>query len=124
MMNLNKALSILPDTDKNVVVVLSGGMDSSIVTMILTEKYGADKVVAISYNYGQKQVAELDRAASLCKVLGVSHKILDLPILGEIAKTISANISGTNVDMPTIKDVLGDPQPVTYFPFRNLNSKG
>ena len=33
---------------------------------------------------------------------------------------MSANISDTNIDMPNIKEVLGDPQPVTYVPFRNM----
>jgi 7-cyano-7-deazaguanine synthase len=119
-MNLSDALSSLPDTNKNVLAVLSGGLDSSIMTMLLVEKYGADKVFALSYDYGQKQKHELNCATTLCESLGIDHKILDLSILGEIAKPISANISGTDVAMPTIKDVLGDPQPKTYVPFRNL----
>jgi 7-cyano-7-deazaguanine synthase len=119
-MKLSKALNSLPSTDKNVLAVLSGGLDSSIMTMLLVEKYGADRVVALSYNYGQKQKVELTKAKELCTHLNVSHKELDLGILGEIAKPISANIGGTDVEMPTIKDVLGDPQPKTYVPFRNL----
>jgi 7-cyano-7-deazaguanine synthase len=119
-MKLNDALTSLPDTDKNVLVVLSGGMDSSILTMLLVRKYGANKVVALSYDYGQKQREELNKAKKITEVLEVGHKVLDLGILGEIAKPISANIGGTDVAMPTIKDVLGDPQPKTYVPFRNL----
>lgn len=119
-MNLSEALASLPNTDKNVVAVLSGGLDSSVMTMLLVEKYGPDKVFALSYNYGQKQALELLCAARLCDLLGVDHKVLDLGILGEIAKPISANISGTDVAMPSIKDVLGDHQPKTYVPFRNL----
>jgi len=119
-MNLKKALDFLPSTDKNVLVVLSGGMDSSILTMILTAKYGSKKVKALSYDYGQKQKRELTKAKELCSILEVDHKVLDLNILGEIARPISANIGGSDVVMPTIKDVLGDPQPKTYVPFRNL----
>lgn len=119
-MKLNTALTQLPETNQNVLVVLSGGMDSSILTMILVSKYGAGKVKALSYDYGQKQKIELSKAAKLCGILGIDHKVLDLGILGEIAKPISANIDGTEVKMPTIKDVLGDPQPKTYVPFRNL----
>jgi len=119
-MKLNDALTSLPDTAKNVLVVLSGGMDSSILTMLLVRKYGANKVVALSYDYGQKQREELNKAKKITEVLEVGHKVLDLGILGEIAKPISANIGGTDVAMPTIKDVLGDPQPKTYVPFRNL----
>ena len=53
-MNLNEALDRLPDTNKNVLAVLSGGLDSSVMTMLLVKKYGADKVSAVSYDYGQK----------------------------------------------------------------------
>lgn len=119
-MNMNEALARLPDTDQNVVSVLSGGLDSTIMTYILVEKYGKDRVFALSYNYGQKQKVELDMAAKTCAHLGIAHKILDLGILGEIVKEVSANIGGSDVAMPTIKDVLGDPQPKTYVPFRNM----
>ena len=119
-MNLEQALAQLPDTDHNVVSVLSGGLDSTILTYILVKKYGKDRVFALSYNYGQKQKRELDMARATCNWLGVAHKVLDLSILGEIVKDVSANIGGTDVAMPTIKDVLGDPQPKTYVPFRNM----
>lgn len=119
-MNLEQALQKLPETNDNVVSVLSGGLDSTILTYILVEKYGKDKVFALSYDYGQKQRRELDMARATCNWLGIKHKLLNLSILGEIVKDVSANISGTNVAMPTIKDVLGDPQPKTYVPFRNM----
>lgn len=119
-MRLQEALDRLPDTNKNVLAVLSGGLDSSVMTMLLVKKYGRDRVSAISYDYGQKQRIELEKAFELCNKLGIHHKILNLDILGDIARPKSANIGGTSVDMPTIQDVLGDPQPPTYVPFRNL----
>ena len=119
-MNLEQALSALPETAHNVVSVLSGGLDSTIMTYILAKKYGNNRVFALSYNYGQKQKRELDMAAKTCEYLGIAHKVLDLGILGDIVKDVSANIGGTDVAMPTIKDVLGDPQPKTYVPFRNM----
>lgn len=119
-MNLEQALATLPETQSNVVSVLSGGLDSTILTYILVKKYGRDKVFALSYDYGQKQRRELAMASATCNLLKIPHKILDLKILGEIVKEVSANIGGTNVAMPTIKDVLGDPQPKTYVPFRNM----
>jgi 7-cyano-7-deazaguanine synthase len=119
-MNLTEALGLLPDTDKNVVCVLSGGLDSTIMTYILVQKYGKHRVIALSFNYGQKQKHELNKASYTCIHLGIRHVILDLTILGEIARNVSANISGSDVAMPSIKDVLGDPQPKTYVPFRNM----
>lgn len=119
-MNLQECLKSLPDTDKNVVSVLSGGLDSTVMTYVLKEKYGADKVFALSFDYGQKQAVELDNAAATCLHLGIAHNILDLSILGDIVRNVSANIGGTDVAMPKIRDVLGDPQPKTYVPFRNM----
>tara|TARA_R110000764_G_scaffold200067_2_gene285426 strand:- start:4586 stop:5347 length:762 start_codon:yes stop_codon:yes gene_type:complete len=120
MIELDTILERLPDTNKNVLAVLSGGLDSSVMTMLLVKRYGAQRVSAVSYDYGQKQVVELEKAFALCNKLGIKHKILDLGILGDIAKPMSANIGGSDIAMPTIQDVLGDPQPPTYVPFRNL----
>ena len=94
-MNLKEALNNLPETDYNVLSVLSGGLDSSVMTTLLVEKYGKDKVSALSYDYGQKQIIELTKATELSYKLGIRHKVLDLGILGDIAKPISANIGGT-----------------------------
>ena len=103
-----------------VLVVLSGGLDSSVATMMLCDKYGSYNVQAVTFDYNQKQKLEINKAIELTKALGVEHRILDLSVLGEIASPISANISGTDIKMPNIKEVLGDPQPVTYVPFRNM----
>ena len=121
-MNLQQALDRLPQRNlsTSAVAVLSGGLDSTIMTMLLMKKYGRPNVTALSYDYGQKQRVELERAAKFCDTVGIRHKILDLSILGEIAKPMSANIGGSDIDMPTIQDVLGDPQPKTYVPFRNM----
>lgn len=119
-MNLSDVVDALPDTDSNVVSVLSGGLDSTTMTYLLVHKYGEDRVKAVSYNYNQKQSIELQMAAKTCAFLGIEHTILDLSVLGQIAKNMSANIAGTDVSMPTIKDVLGDPTPKTYVPFRNM----
>jgi 7-cyano-7-deazaguanine synthase len=119
---LNEVLSRLPEIEEGtkVVSVLSGGLDSTIVTYTLVKKYGAENVVALSYNYGQKQSVELEKAILTCQKLGVVHKILDISFLGEVVSKVSALSRVGNVAMPTIEDVLGEPQPVTYVPYRNL----
>ena len=48
---------------KNVVVSLSGGMDSSTLLLRCLKEY--DQVTAISFDYGQKHRVELERAQSL-----------------------------------------------------------
>ena len=120
MNRLDDAIERLPTTDKKVVVTHSGGLDSSTAVMIAAKKYGAENVISVGFNYGQKQAVELERASNLCAKLGVKREILDLSILGDIAKPMSANIGGSDVAMPTIKDILGNPQPPTYVPYRNM----
>lgn len=115
---LNDALCRLPEV-KKAVIILSGGMDSTISMRLAVERYGADNVFALSFFYGQKQNIELQAAAASIKLLGVKHKVFDLSVLGEIAEGFSANTS-KDIAMPTILDVLGDPRPKTYVPNRNM----
>ena len=61
-MDLREARSKLPKIKNNVAVILSGGMDSSIVTMMLARHYGPEKVFALTFNYGQKQAEECMKA--------------------------------------------------------------
>jgi 7-cyano-7-deazaguanine synthase len=110
----------LDDDIKKVAISLSGGLDSTTLLYMLANKYGNDNVYAISFYYQQKQSIELDLAKKSCEKLGVSHKTVDISFLGDIARKVSTNISGADIEMPTIVDILGNPQPVTYVPFRNL----
>jgi 7-cyano-7-deazaguanine synthase len=52
---------------KHVVVSLSGGMDSSTLLLRCLKEY--DTVTALSFDYGQKHVVELERAQSLAHYL-------------------------------------------------------
>jgi 7-cyano-7-deazaguanine synthase len=108
----------LPNTN-GVVVVLSGGMDSTIATRFCVEKYGADNVRTLTFDYGQKQRIEVEKAREVSKILQVRHKVFNLSALGEISLGFSANVD-PDVNMPTIRDVLGDPRPKTYVPNRNM----
>lgn len=119
-MNLNEALARLPDTDKKVVVVHSGGLDSSTALILAERRYGNKNVLSLGFNYGQKQVLELSRADILCEMLEINRYVIDLPQLGEIVKGVTSNIVGSEIAVPTIKEVLGDPTPKTYIPNRNM----
>ena len=52
---------------KNVVISLSGGMDSSTLLLRCLSEY--DQVTAVSFDYGQKHRVELERAQSLVEYL-------------------------------------------------------
>ena len=110
----------LPDTNKNVISILSGGLDSTILTYMLVNKYGSDKVLALSFNYGQRHSTELEKAKITCKKLNIKHQIIDISFLNDVIKNVCALSKDTTVDLPEIKDTLGDPQSSNYVPFRNL----
>jgi 7-cyano-7-deazaguanine synthase len=118
MNNVVNVLSKLPDT-KGAIVILSGGMDSTIAMRLCVEKYGAENIRALTFDYGQKQSLEIEKAKYSTHLMGVKHKICDLRVLGDIGQGFSANLD-KNMDMPTIRDVLGDPRPKTYVPNRNM----
>jgi len=66
---------------KNAVVSLSGGMDSSTLLLRCLKEY--DSVTAMSFNYGQKHVVELQRAQELVGYLkskghDVTYKVIEL----------------------------------------------
>lgn len=64
---------------KKVLVVLSGGIDSTTVLYHAVKLYGNDNVEAISFNYGSKHnEKELKCAKWHTAKLGVKHKIIEL----------------------------------------------
>lgn len=111
-------IDLLPDVD-GAVVVLSGGLDSTIAMRMCVEKYGNENVRALTFDYGQKQRVEISRAEDSTFRLGVKHKIMNLSVLHDLSLGFSANVDG-EIKMPTIQEVLGDPTPKTYVPNRNM----
>lgn len=98
-------------------VLLSGGMDSTIALRKAIDDF--ESVIAISFDYGQRQKHELTCAKKVCKKLSIPHEVIKIPFLNKISKGFSAN-TDTDLKMPTIKDILGLPQPTTYVPNRNM----
>ena len=62
---------------KNVVISLSGGMDSSTLLLRCLKEY--ENVIGISFDYGQKHKVELERAQELVNYLNEELKIYNLP---------------------------------------------
>ncbi len=61
---------------QKVVVIYSGGMDSFTVLNKALEQ--GHEVSALSFNYGQRHVRELDVAAKVCDELSIPHKVVDI----------------------------------------------
>lgn len=114
-------LKELPDIgNKKIITTLSGGYDSTIMLHTLAWKYGADNVMAISFNYGQRHSIELEMAKKSTELLGVDHQIIDIRFLGEMVKGVSSMVAASDINIPTVDEVAGDPQPSSYLPNRNM----
>ncbi|WP_148861114.1 7-cyano-7-deazaguanine synthase QueC [Marinobacter fonticola] len=61
---------------EKVVVIYSGGMDSF--TLLHRARASGHEVHALSFNYGQRHVRELECAEAVCKTLAVPHKVVDM----------------------------------------------
>lgn len=78
-----------------VVVIYSGGMDSY--TVLHTALAAGHEIFALSFNYGQRHVRELDCAASVCRDLNISHKIIDITAMNELMAGSSLTDSSISV---------------------------
>ncbi|MDC2887959.1 7-cyano-7-deazaguanine synthase QueC [Psychrosphaera sp. 1_MG-2023] len=77
------------------VVIFSGGMDSFTV-LNRAIRDGLD-VYALTFDYGQRHVKEVNFAQNACEKLGVQHKIVDISAIGGI---IAGSSLTANIDVP------------------------
>lgn len=61
-----------------VIVLFSGGQDSTTCLFYAIEKYGLENVKALGFNYGQKHKQELVQAQLIAKEAKVEYQIIDL----------------------------------------------
>lgn len=80
---------------EKVVVIYSGGMDSF--TLLHRARAAGHEVHALSFDYGQRHVRELDYAQRVCTSLSVPHKIVDMTHLGSL---LSGSALTDGVDVP------------------------
>lgn len=66
------------------IVVHSGGMDSSICLKLAIEEFGKDHVTALSFDYRQRNRAELEAGARICQEWNVQRKVIDFPVFSQL----------------------------------------
>lgn len=94
------------------IVLLSGGLDST-TTLAIAKSQGFD-CYALSFDYGQKQNAELDSAEKIAKQFGaIEHRIMRIS-LSDIG---GSALTDEKIDVPAFKE--SDEIPITYVPARN-----
>ncbi len=99
---------------KKAVILLSGGLDSTTI-LAIAQSQGFD-CYCLSFNYGQKQNLELQRAEEIAKHMQAKRHLilrLDLDKIGGSALTDEINV-------PKNKEIGRDSEiPITYVPARN-----
>lgn len=99
---------------QKVVVIFSGGMDSfTVLNKALKDGY---EVFAITFDYGQRHVKEIEYAQAACVKLGVHHKIVDISAINSI---IAGSSLTDDIDVPE-GHYESDNMKQTVVPNRNM----
>jgi 7-cyano-7-deazaguanine synthase len=95
------------------VILLSGGIDSS--TTLSVAGYQGYRLYALSFDYNQKHIRELDSAKMVATAFGVQKHLIirfDLRDIGGSALTSDTPVPEHNGETPSLI-------PITYVPARN-----
>lgn len=104
----------MSQTKRKAVVVFSGGQDSTTCLLYAVQQY--DEVHAITFDYGQRHVLEIDVAKQIAVDLNLAaHKVLDVGLLNELA--VSAL---TRDSIPVSNELQENGLPNTFVPGRNI----
>jgi 7-cyano-7-deazaguanine synthase len=103
-----------------VVVSLSGGMDSSVCASLAVRDFGADSVAALHISYGQRTEAREQSAfLGICDRLGIGQRlIVRTPFFRAIG---GSALTDEQIAVPGNVQEIGTEIPVTYVPFRNAH---
>lgn len=74
-----------------VVVIYSGGMDSF--TLLHQARSKGYNVHALSFNYGQRHIRELDSARQVCSALDIPHQVIDITAMNAVMA--GSSLTGT-----------------------------
>jgi len=98
------------------VVVYSGGMDS---TVLLHHAFKSDdEVYALTFDYNQRHKKEIEVAMSICHPKLKDHKLIDLKFFRDLVP--SSALTSDSIDVPKMKDIIGEAQSTAYVPNRNM----
>ncbi len=104
------------------VVLLSGGLDSSVLLHELRRHLGQGELHALSFYYGQKHARELDMARAQAALAGVvTHRVVDVSFFKALTGGVSA-LTDEAIPVPDLDSLSASQlvQPSTYVPHRNL----
>lgn len=100
--------------EQGAVVVFSGGQDSTTCLGWAKDTFG--KVVALSFNYGQKHSVELEQATKIAKMLNVEHYVMDVSLLNQLAPNA---LTRTDIQVVHSDELVDGEEPNTVVRGRN-----
>ena len=102
------------------VVVLSGGMDSSVCAALSVREHGAENTAALHISYGQRtEEREQQAFRQICDRLGIRTQLMfRTPFFRAIG---GSALTDEKLDIPDAGPEIGTEIPVTYVPFRNAH---
>lgn len=105
-----------------VLVLTSGGIDSTTCLGMAVEKYGKENVVAMSVSYGQKHSKEIEASKEVARYYDVEYIYINLADIFKYSDCCLLEHSDKDIPHDTyanqIKETDGKPVS-TYVPFRN-----
>jgi len=112
----------MPQENGPAVVLVSGGLDSSVLLHHVVRNLRRGLVHVLSFNYGQRHSKELDCARTQVERSGAAtHRVIDISFVGGLLKEGSALLEGGEpVPDLTALDKDDLTQPPTYVPNRNM----
>lgn len=105
-----------------VLVLFSGGVDSTTCLGLAVDKYGRENVTALSVFYGQKHKKEIEASEKIAEYYQVEHLYLDLEKVFSYSDCSLLSHSDQEIPREAYAEQLKktDGKPVsTYVPFRN-----
>jgi len=105
-----------------VLVLVSGGIDSSTCLAMMAAKYGSKNVHALSMYYGQKHKKELSCAKAVADYYGTTFEQLDLSIIFKYSNCSLLSHSNLEIPHESYAQQLHESKNKvvsTYVPFRN-----
>ena len=98
---------------KKAIVLLSGGLDSATVLAIANQEYDCH---ALSFDYGQRSMSEVNAASKLADRVAASHQVIRI----DAGVMTGSALTDSNIAVPEdVEGDLADEIPVTYVPARN-----